>query len=111
MVVDLSYLAQAYLELGSLDQALETSERAIGLLAEQKHVEEVQQVYFNHFRVLAARKDPGAARFLQEAYTAMMQQAERIDDLHKRQIFLQRSLVNQQISAEASTGRWEGVSP
>ncbi|MBN1139761.1 MAG: tetratricopeptide repeat protein [Anaerolineae bacterium] len=106
MVVDLSYLGQAYLELGRLDQAFETSEQAIVLLAEQKNVEEVQQIYFNHFRVLAARQKPEAGRFLQEAYTAMIQQAERIDDPQKRQVFLEQSRVNQQIVAEVKSGRW-----
>ncbi len=107
MVVDLSYLGQAYLELGKLDQAVETSEQAIALLAEQKDVEEVQQVYFNHFRVLAAHQEPLAGHFLQEAYTAMVQQAERIDDPQKRQVFLEQSRANQQIVAEVRNGRWE----
>ena len=57
MIVDLSYSGQAYLELGKLDQALEASRQAIVLLAEQKDVEEVQQVYFSHFRALAARQE------------------------------------------------------
>jgi len=107
MVVALSYLGQAYLELGKLDQAVETSGQAIALLAEQKDVEEVQQVYLNHFRVLAAVQEPRAVELLQQAYAAMMQQAERIEDPQKRQVFLEQSRANQQIVAEVRSGRWE----
>jgi|GEM_PF-380868 len=107
VVVDLSYLGQAYLALRKLDQAGEISEQAIALLAEQKDVEEVQQVYLNHFRVLATRQEPTAVDFLQQAYTAMIQQAERIDDPHKRQAFLEQSRANQQIAAEVRSGRWQ----
>lgn len=107
MVVDLSYLGQAYLELGELEQAARTSDQAMALLAEQKDVEEVQQVYFNHFRVLAARQEPEARRSLQDAYAAMMQQAGRIDDPQKRQVFMDRSLINRQIHSEVESGRWE----
>jgi len=109
VVVSLSYLGQAYLELGKPNQAGETSEQAIALLAEQKDVEEVQQVYLNHFRVLAARQEPKAVDFLQQAYAAMIQQAERIDDPHKRRVFVEQSRVNQQIAAEVRSGRWEVV--
>lgn len=104
MVVDLSYLGQALLEMGGLDQAVEASDQAMALLAEQKAVEEVQQVYFNHFRVLAARGDPQAGHFLAEARAAMMQQAGRIDDPLRRQAFLDHSRVNRQIMAEPDPG-------
>ena len=109
MIVDLSYLGQAYLEMGKLDEAAEASKQAVALLAEQKDVEEVQQVHFNHFRVLAARQEPEAGSFLQKAYTAMMQQAERIDDPQKRQVFLDQSRINQQIIGEVKSGRWGEV--
>ena len=107
MVVDLSYLGQAYLELGDLEQAMGASEQAIAQLAEQKDVEELQQVYFNHFRVLAARHDPEAERFLEKARAAMVEQAARIDDPRQRQAFVEHSRINRQISAEVGSGRWK----
>lgn len=98
-VVDLSYLGQARLGLDRPKEALAASDRAMALLAEQKSVEEVQQVYFNHFRVLDALKDPSAAEFLQAAHETMMAQAEAIIDRRKRQVFLNQVRVNQEIEA------------
>ena len=96
-VVDLSYLGQARLGLDKLDEAAEASGQAIALLAEQKNVEEAQQVYFNHFRILAARQNPAARSFLQEAHDVMMRQADRIGDAQKRQSFLEKVKINRAI--------------
>jgi class 3 adenylate cyclase/tetratricopeptide (TPR) repeat protein len=98
-IVDLSYLGQARLGLDKLDEALEASDRAMVLLAEQRNVEEVQQVYFNHFRVLAAREDPSAREVLRSAQEAMATQAERIAAQEKRQAFLNQVKVNREIKA------------
>jgi class 3 adenylate cyclase/tetratricopeptide (TPR) repeat protein len=98
-VVDLSYLGQARLGLDKLDEAAEASGQAIALLAEQKNVEEAQQVYLNHFRVLAARQERSARDFLQEAYNVMARQADCIGDAEKRQRFLEKVKVNREIVA------------
>jgi tetratricopeptide (TPR) repeat protein len=98
-VVDLSYLGQARLGLGKLDGAAEASGQAIAFLAEQKTVEEAQQIYLNHFRVLAARQDPSARDFLQEAHNVMARQAGCISDAEKRQKFLEKVKVNREIVA------------
>jgi class 3 adenylate cyclase/tetratricopeptide (TPR) repeat protein len=103
-IVDLSYLGQARLGLDKLDEALEASDRAMVLLAEQKSVEEVQQVYFNHFRVLAAREDPAARELLHSAHEAMAAQAERIAAQEKRQVFLNQVEVNREIKAAMQLG-------
>jgi class 3 adenylate cyclase len=76
---------------------------ALGV-AEQKNVEEVQQIYLNHYRVLAAQGDETAVEYLQHACTAMMQQAELIDDPAVRQTFLDKVNVNREIRKEA--GNW-----
>jgi class 3 adenylate cyclase/tetratricopeptide (TPR) repeat protein len=98
-VVSLSFVGQALLHLDRSDEAVETSNQALALLREQKNVEEVQQVYFNHFCVLAARRDPAAAGFLEKAREAVAEQAERIDDAEKRRSFLEQVEVNRAIEA------------
>jgi tetratricopeptide (TPR) repeat protein len=103
-IVDLSYLGQACLGLDQLDEAAEASSQAIALLAEQKSTEEMQQVYFNHFRVLAARHDPSAREVLLTAYEAMKEQAGHIADPQKRKTFLEQVQVNQEITAAIESG-------
>ena len=98
-ILALSYLGQARLGLEDLAGAAEASEQAMALLAEQKSTEEVQQVYFNHYRVLAAQGDPAAAEFLDRAHAAMMDQAGRIGDAEKRRGFLEKVKVNREIVA------------
>ena len=105
-IVDLSYLGQARLGLGKLDEAAEVSGQAIALLAEQKNVEEVQQIYLNHFRILAAQHDPSAGDFLQKAYDAMMSQAKRIGNREKRQAFLDKVKANREIIAEVENNTY-----
>ncbi|MBN1890091.1 MAG: tetratricopeptide repeat protein [Thermoflexales bacterium] len=95
----LSALGQARLGLGQLDEARELSERAIKLLEEQKDVEERQQVYYNHYRVLAALQDEAAPHFLRQAYDTMLERANRIQDEEKRQIYLDKVSVNREINA------------
>ena len=64
IIENLSFLGQARLGLGKLDEAVEVSNQAVALLAAQKDVEEVQQIYFNHFLVLSALRDPAAESHL-----------------------------------------------
>jgi predicted ATPase len=100
MIADSSFLSRARLGLGCLDEALEASNRAMALLAEQANVEEPQQLLFNHFRVLSAVQDPSAPDYLQQAYDAMMRLADAITEPEKRQRFLSNVPVNQAIMAE-----------
>jgi class 3 adenylate cyclase/tetratricopeptide (TPR) repeat protein len=99
VIADLSYLAQARLGLGRLEQALEASRRAMALVEEQRDVEEVQQVYLNHYRVLAALGDAEAESSLRRAHEAMMAQAERIADPERRERFLSDVVANREIQA------------
>jgi tetratricopeptide (TPR) repeat protein len=98
-IADLSHIGQARLGLGRPEEARQASEQAIALLAEQKNVEEIQQIYLNHYRVLAAQDDPAAQGFWQRAYDAMMEQAARLPEGESRQAFLEKVRVNRQITA------------
>lgn len=96
---DLSFLAQARLASGNLTGAAEASQQAIARLADHKNVEDIQQIYLNHYRVLKAQNDPAACNTLQQAQEAMLSQAEQITDPSKRQGFLENVKVNQEIAA------------
>lgn len=50
--------------------------------------------------MLGAAGDDGAATYLQNAYDAMMQQADEITDAATRETFLQKVRVNQAIVVE-----------
>jgi tetratricopeptide (TPR) repeat protein len=105
-VADLSYLGQVYLKMGDLEKAAQLSGESIALLADHKNVEEVQQIYLNHYRVLSALKDPSAGEFLQQANDAMLNQAMAINDPIKRKIFLEKVRVNRAITAEIVDSDW-----
>jgi tetratricopeptide (TPR) repeat protein len=98
-IENLSHLSQALLGLGDLPGARAASEQAVGLLVKQKDVEEQQQVYFNHFRVLRAAESPQAAVFYQRATAEMQLQAARIEHHDLREDFLNKVRVNQEITA------------
>jgi tetratricopeptide (TPR) repeat protein len=100
-IADLSYIGQARLGLGRPEEARQASEQAVGLLAEQRNVEEVQQIYLNHYRVLAALADPEAGGFWQKAHDAMMAQAACLPEGEGRQAFLEKVRANRQIRAVA----------
>jgi len=99
-IENLSALALARLGLGKMDEAATLSHRAIKLLATQKDVEEVQQIYLNHYRVLTALKALEAGNYLQQAYNTMVSRANCILDEGARQTYLQGVKVNQEISQE-----------
>lgn len=101
-----SYLGQAHLALGQLEEARAASDAACLLLLEQVDVQEEQQIYLNHFRVLAAQEDPRASEYLQLAYDEILKQANQITDLDQRQHFLRASTINQEIIAEVARGIW-----
>jgi len=94
-----SHLSQALLGLGQKQAALEKSTQAIKLLEAQKDVEEVQQITFNHYRILKVIPDPEADNFLQRAHQTMLAQANLITDPKQREDFMKEVVVNQQIAA------------
>ena len=89
-----SFLGQVYLAMERSDDALAASQKAIDLLAEQKTVEEVQQIYLNHYRVLQAAGSSEAAEALEKGRAAMMEQADAISNMELRETFLERPQVN-----------------
>jgi tetratricopeptide (TPR) repeat protein len=107
-ITDLSFLGQARLALGNVAGAAEASDAAIARLAEHKNVEDVQQIYLNHYRVLKAQDDPAAGEALKQAQTAMLAQAEQISDRVKRQGFLEKVKVNQEITAALALAETAG---
>jgi hypothetical protein len=106
MVADFSYLGQVYLKMGQLSEAAQISGEAVTLLNEHKNVEEVQQIYLNHYHVLTALNDPAAGEYLQKANDAMLTQAMAINDPAKRKIFLEKVRVNRAITAEVVDSDW-----
>jgi class 3 adenylate cyclase/predicted ATPase len=99
-IAHLSALGQAYLGAGDA-RAGDVSARAMVLLLEQVDVQEEQQIYLNHYRVLAAAHDPGARAYLQLALDEIAKQTARMDDTATRAKFLKQGRVNQEILAEA----------
>ena len=97
-IADLSYIGQARLGAGRPEEARQSSQEAINLLAEQKSVEEIQQIYLHHYRVLDALGDPAARGYWQAAHDAMMEQAARLPAGERRQSFLEKVRVNREIS-------------
>jgi hypothetical protein len=106
LLADLSYLGQVYLKMDKLKEAASLSGESIALLAGHKNVEEVQQIYLNHYLILNAVDNPAAGDYLQQAYDAMMNQAMAINDPAKRKIFLEKVRVNQAITSEIIKGDW-----
>ncbi len=94
-----SHLGQALLGLGQKQAALEASDQAINLLEAQKDVEEVQQITFNHYRILKTLNDPYADNFLVRSREIVNEQASLITDPAERQAFTENVLINQQIAA------------
>ncbi len=96
-VADYSFLGQAYLASGQLPEAQQASHQAMELLASYPTVEEVQQVYVNHYRLLAACNDPAAEEIKQQARFVVQKQAECIADPSLRASFLENVKVNREI--------------
>lgn len=103
LIADLSYLGLVYLQMGEKDKALAASQDAITRLADTPNVEEVQQIYLNHYRVLKALNELSAADVLRQADKAVLEQASAIADPDKREVFLTKVRVNREIRAEMET--------
>lgn len=103
-IADRSWAARALLALARYDEARQASQQAMDWLAEQPNVEEVQQIYLNHYLVLQAQGDPGALFALKQAQQVVQTQAERIADAELRQAFLENVSVNREI-AQVESGQ------
>ncbi|MEW5872790.1 MAG: adenylate/guanylate cyclase domain-containing protein [Chloroflexota bacterium] len=101
----LSALSQAKLGLSELQAAVDYSNQALELLAAQKDVEEIQEIYLNHYRALKAVNDTSAEDYLQTAYQTMMKRAERLQRSQDQQVYLESVKVNQAITALAQMGQ------
>ncbi len=95
----LSHLGQALLATQDIPGACDVSNQAIQLLEKQKDVEEQQQVFFNHYRVLKTAGDPQAEEYLQRAAAVMQEQAGHITDPAFQHDFLAQVLVNRAIES------------
>lgn len=97
-LLTLSAEGVAHLSLKELDEALARSSEALGLLEGGQKCATPQEVYFNHVQVLAAQGQETRARaYLQQAYKAVMERAEKIREPHHRESFLTNVSVNRQI--------------
>jgi class 3 adenylate cyclase/tetratricopeptide (TPR) repeat protein len=96
-IENLSMLSQAELHCGRIESALDTSTRAIMLLASQKDVEEIQRIYLNHYLVLNATEAPDAIAFLQLAREVLAERQGRIADEQSRCNYRERVPVNHAI--------------
>lgn len=100
-VENLSRRSVALLHLGRRAEALKSSNRAVELLRERK-IANPHEVYFRHYRLLAELEQERAKEYLERAYEAMMEIADRIEEGEWRRSFLSNVSVNRVI-AEA----WE----
>ncbi len=94
----LSRAARAYAARGRMDEALSLSRRAVELLGDQGFIETPEEeVFFGHFRILAAMGDPGADRWLARARQALELKLGRLEDGEWRQAFSTRVPLNRAI--------------
>ncbi len=98
-LADLSFLSQALLGSGDTAGALQASQQAMDGLTSGIKVEEVQNVYLHHYRVLSQSGQPGAQEALAAARQVVLSQAECIADEHMRERFLSKVKVNREIMA------------
>jgi tetratricopeptide (TPR) repeat protein len=116
LCVRLAYLALVYLYRSRSGEALRMSRRAIEILSDLRSTdpgssddgEEIarsREVYFIHFRILAATRGSEAARpFLERAYNRLSDEAGVIDDPELRHAFLTNIPLNREISAAHESG-------
>jgi tetratricopeptide (TPR) repeat protein len=99
IIESLSFLAVAYLGLEKLEEALKVSTRAIMQLETQKDVEEIQQIYFNHYKVLLANGDETAGDFLNKACEILTAQRDLLTSDEDKQAYEKNVPVNREILA------------
>jgi len=102
---DRSYLAACQLEQGKLESAVTLSTQAVAELESHPGGEEVQQIYFTHWRLMqAVGQMPAARDALRKAHQRLQAQADSLTDPAQRAAFLERIILNRQILAD-----WEGT--
>jgi tetratricopeptide (TPR) repeat protein len=75
----LSRSARATALLGDLDAARALSRRAVELLSEQRIIESSEEeIYYTHFRIVAALNDPAALEHLDAAHAGFISKRERL---------------------------------
>ncbi|MBI1743484.1 tetratricopeptide repeat protein [Candidatus Acetothermia bacterium] len=100
-LVCLSAEGMAYLGLNELERALTASSQAIQMLEAGESCSTPQEIQFNHFHVLWAQgRHEEALKYLQMAYDAVMQRAERLSDAELRESFLKNVTLNREIVEE-----------
>lgn len=103
-VLALSWLAVGHLAQGELDSATQATSEAVRKLDHLGTLEAgLEQVYFNHFRVLRAAGRAGDAReALHRSRGIVSEAADQIADPSRRQSFLGRVPLNRQILEAAA---------
>ncbi|MBI3461393.1 hypothetical protein HY009_10740, partial [Candidatus Acetothermia bacterium] len=87
--------------LNELERALTASSQAIQMLEAGESCSTPQEIQFNHFHVLWAQgRHEEALKYLQMAYDAVMQRAERLSDAELRESFLKNVTLNREIVEE-----------
>jgi predicted ATPase/DNA-binding SARP family transcriptional activator len=85
-------------EMGHAAEALAQSLEAVRMLEAGQVCELPQDVYFNHYRILAAHgRREDAPKYLEKAHAELMQRAEQIQDLKLRESFLKNVKANREI--------------
>ncbi len=98
MVAVLSDWGYACAVLSDSETALEYSWRAIKMIkAGQKDVEQMQRVYFQHYRILDNEKRENREKYLQHAYDLIQERAKKISDAKLRRSFLENVSINRAI--------------
>jgi len=103
LIISAIICALAHLGLGELAAARACSNKAVDSLSADREriegvVEDAQEVYFTHYRVLkAAGEADEAMAFLQQAHALVMDQAALIEDPGLRRSFLENVRLNRGI--------------
>jgi tetratricopeptide (TPR) repeat protein len=93
----LSVEGMVQLGLDEKGSALNYSSQAIQMLEGGQSFEDLPEVYFNHYQILAAHgRDAEAIGYLKKAYDEVMQCAERLQDPNARESFLKNVKAHRQ---------------
>ncbi len=101
--------AAAFQALGEVQEALKSSQAAIGQLERLTYIHSPQiseaEIYLGHSRILAAAgQAAGAQAYRQKAHAEILRQADLIHEAQLRRDFLRRVPLNRAILAAGSAG-------
>lgn len=97
VIENLSFLALTISKIGKSDLALETSLLVIEKLNSQKDVEDIQQIYYNHYLILKEHGSEHADSFLEKAFQVVKKQSNDIKNKKDREVFENKVSTNKQI--------------